>query len=542
MSKFPQPWYLAYSDMGPIALCVDEWVLIQISFLLRNKPNWKQLYHQCDQVELWRLEVKSQFATRIFDIDTIFNYVIQELQWYEELEAWDGISSNGFTVLFDDKVIMSGDVIPLALNQRLKLASNHYQLLTELGTNKTKSGTHSHRHLVDPYLYPLQYGKTPIRVLEKLNQVTFSTYDSRMATFKPEVSPSFQYKSYQQLPTLLKYVDGLYTTSSYINNLHPKFTDMYQVIEEVFNYSVPGLELVLSRYQSDQLVRIQVPGGADVYKDLLRENNSFSQGEINNVKKPLTLQYTRPATSKIKLTSNFKSLKVIPRFTNIELSPENPRFSGSQWQVEGTINEDIVASIVYCYDCDNISNAKLSLRCTFDEPYYEQDDRFYCQYFFDLNNNVPMNKPIGSIEIIDNGICVFPNIFQNRMDSFELDNKSKLGHIKLLILYVVDPYNDLVPTTELVPPQQKQWWEDEEELESLSKDIKANIKELVGHKWDWPQLIEEAHEVQLLMLREQKWAVQDEIDRYKQQIQSNSNDINDDLVPPFERCFSLCQR
>ena len=58
--------------------------------------------------------------------------------------------------------------------------------------------------------------------------------------------------------------------------------------------------------------------------------------------------------------STFENLKVIVKLINIELTPEiNPVYAGGSWHVEGGINEDIIATVLYYYDVENITESKL---------------------------------------------------------------------------------------------------------------------------------------------------------------------------------------
>lgn len=513
-SKFSHPWYLANSDMGPMALCVDEWVLINMSETIRSNPDWKQQYKQPAYVNQWKSHLTKQFECHLVDINEIFDYVIQELSWYEELESWQGIESNGFKLRLDDKVLSSDVVVPPDVKQELKLAASK---LTADGSNKLI-------HLVNPSLYPLQYGITPIIVD---NHVRICKYLKDIMNYKPGIAPRFQYDKFQWLPSLMCLHDDGYILKSYVNNLHPKYRALYNIIEKIFNYSLPGLEFILSRYQSEQLVRIQVPSGLDAYDDTLRaklmsgnkhgsHEDLCSLDKLNHIK-PVSLQYSKPITDKINLKHNFNQLKIMVNMFNIQLTPENPSFEGGSWHVAGTINEDIVATILYCYDSDNITQTSISLRCMFDQPYYEHGDEFYCNHFFGLKNNTPMNKQLGSLDIGENQLLMYPNIFQHRIGPCSLKDPTKNGYKKILCIYLVDPYNDMMITTNQVPPQQKQWWDDNHDSlnDILRPEIKKLVIDLIGNNYQWPLLEEQANDVKDCLIRETIWSIQDDLERYR---------------------------
>ncbi|KAJ3086166.1 hypothetical protein HK102_013453 [Quaeritorhiza haematococci] len=56
-----------------------------------------------------------------------------------------------------------------------------------------------------------------------------------------------------------------------------------------------------------------------------------------------------------------RDLQVIVKLANIQFTPENPRYSGGTWHVEGMENERIVASGIYYYSCENITASRLDL-------------------------------------------------------------------------------------------------------------------------------------------------------------------------------------
>ena len=125
--------------------------------------------------------------------------------------------------------------------------------------------------------------------------------------------------------------------------------------------------------------------------------------------------------------SNFDNLKVIVKLADIELTPERPSYPGGSWHVEGAINEDIVATVLYYYDIENISESKLSFRTGFEDPQYEQGDNVYTEVIFGLHDEDIMVKDIGNIEAKEDRIVIFPNMFQHHVDPFELTDKTKPG-------------------------------------------------------------------------------------------------------------------
>ena len=54
------------------------------------------------------------------------------------------------------------------------------------------------------------------------------------------------------------------------------------------------------------------------------------------------------------------------------------------------------------------------------------------------------------------GALLFPNIYQHRVDPFELADPRKPGYRKILCFFLVDPTTRILSTSD-VPPQQKEW-------------------------------------------------------------------------------------
>ncbi len=148
-----------------------------------------------------------------------------------------------------------------------------------------------------------------------------------------------------------------------------------------------------------------------------------------------------------------RRVQVIVKLANIHLTPEKPKYAGGSWHVEGMMNESIVASGIYYYDSENISESRLHFREAVSEPEYEQNDNDGVQHEYGLVNEGPLNQDLGYILTQTNRCIAFPNTCQHRVEEFELVDKTKPGHRKILVFFLVDP-TKRVTSTRLVPPQQ----------------------------------------------------------------------------------------
>ena len=61
-------------------------------------------------------------------------------------------------------------------------------------------------------------------------------------------------------------------------------------------------------------------------------------------------------------------VQVIVRYAAIDLTPDQPKYEGGAWHVEGMGAEHIVASAVAYFRCDNITTSRLEFRRMVDEP------------------------------------------------------------------------------------------------------------------------------------------------------------------------------
>ncbi|CAH6722763.1 hypothetical protein CLIB1444_11S00584 [[Candida] jaroonii] len=521
-SLFPHPWYIANCDIGPLPLSLDEWEIIEISKAIRSKSGWQIKYKDSEITSKWQSELCSQSKRK--EINKLFDFVLKELDWYVEMEN----SIPGYKIECDDKIVTSDNAVPLAIKEDFIREVKSFS--SSLKEKDYHPGSNNQvLDLVHPSLYPYQYGKTPT-ITD--NGIELVPYSDEVKNFKFGVSKYLMSDKYQWLPSLLTLKDGNFSFASYINNLHPKYQGLYKSIESIFNLSIPGLNFILSRTISNQVVRIEVPPGEKAYTDefnqkvkdlwsddslsdevFMQERDRLEESKIYNLKE-LKFEYVKPEMAQFDLR-DFEDLKVIVKLADIELTPENPYYKGGSWHVEGTINEDIVATILYYYDTENIGESRLSFRTTFEDPVYEQNDKFYCNHFYGMENDCIMSRNLGSVECKEDRLLIFPNIFQHHVDPFELVDKSKPGHRKILCMFLVDPYNDLVKTTYQVPPQQPDW------QDLVDGEIKEKIRNL-GTQWPIP--LEEMKTVREDLMEER-----------------SIKDLYDDLIPPFNREFSLCE-
>lgn len=209
-----------------------------------------------------------------------------------------------------------------------------------------------------------------------------------------------------------------------------------------------------------------------------------------------------------------RGLQVIVKLANIELTPEKPEYEGGTWHVEGQLNEHIVATALYYYDNENITESHLAFRqqsATDDiiEIGYPQHVHGWLEDIFGCEQDGPAVQEVGEVLCSEGRLLTFPNILQHQVQPFELEDPTKKGHRKILALFLVDPGLRIISTAN-VPPQQKEWWSEEvdrqmkesgQAMAKLSNELKDKV---FGDVEDFPIGMDEAKELRLKLMEERK--------------------------------------
>jgi hypothetical protein len=312
---------------------------------------------------------------------------------------------------------------------------------------------------------------------------------------------------------------GQVKISSYINNLHPeKHKEMYKTIGSIFENFVPLFENVLTDLLQPPKTRIDID--SDWYEPQ-QDGEDDDEYYDNRLPRPQKIkEFQNPEPPKQVVDLKGRRLQVIVKLANIILTPENPRYNGGSWHVEGMKNENIVASGIYYYVSQNISESILNFRQAVHQPDYEQSDDKGVAHIYGLANEAALSQEMGGIITQEDRCIAFPNLFQHQVAPFELVDKSKPGYRKILVFFLVDP-SVRVQSTLHVPPQQRHWM-----IEILCKIFKTLPKEVVAlivGFMDWPMDLASAKIYRGELMEERKFFIKENNSRY------------------FERPFSLCE-
>ncbi|KAG0360316.1 hypothetical protein BGZ54_009623 [Gamsiella multidivaricata] len=331
------------------------------------------------------------------------------------------------------------------------------------------------------------------------------------------IIPIYVSEKYQWLPTDFEVSpEGKVKIKSYINNLHPvEHKDMYPVLEEVFERFLPMFEDVLAEMRDIPRKRnILTVNPYEWYgerPEVDPENEDFDNDEWYRTREPIPVTIpefkSREVLNKYELRTG-KTLQVIVKLANIELTPENPKYNGGTWHVEGMGNENIAASGIYYYHSENVSESRLNFRIQVKEPRYEQSDDKGVMFMYGLANYQPLVQCLDGIVTKQDRCIAFPNIYQHQVQPFELADPTKPGYRRILVFFLVNPEQPILSTTH-VPPQQKGWVPPKglllEVAQKMPPEIFQQIDSLVG----WPIDMKEAKKHREALMRERKFVVKD---------------------------------
>ena len=119
-------------------------------------------------------------------------------------------------------------------------------------------------------------------------------------------------------------------------------------------------------------------------------------------------------------------------------------WAASSADIQYVQNERIVATALYYYSSENITRSSLAFRQlssaeAMGEIRYGQDVHDFLSDVFGCENNEGSVQEVGGVETREGRLLTFPNTLQHQVQPFELQDKTKPGHRKILALFLVDP-------------------------------------------------------------------------------------------------------
>jgi hypothetical protein len=223
----------------------------------------------------------------------------------------------------------------------------------------------------------------------------------------------------------------------------------------VFHYPEPGISFTYADWKT----------GRNTGPAILPKYDNFSP-ERELTPDPDHQYYT------ISLQERFRTegLQIIVQVTSIGLTPDQPTYAGEQeFHVAGMLNEHIVATAVYYYDVDNISEAKISFEqeAVIDNNVFNTKNEDFINNVWNIPDcEVPEDdeywqlpqalQSLGAITISSGRFLAWPNTLRSKAESFSLEDPSRAGHLRFVTLWLVDPHYRICSTRN-VPPQRPDW-------------------------------------------------------------------------------------
>ncbi|KAF9126122.1 hypothetical protein BGW39_006858 [Mortierella sp. 14UC] len=544
----PHPWTGNDYACGFPPTILPELTLRAASNTIREKPNWWTKLQRPQIVARWRKELLDACAEReerLRITEPQLDYLFSELRWlaerreelvrrqFEEAGILDAAEEAVVEVGIDGTRRADG-LIPRALKRRLVECVKRLEDVPQVEKDWHPGSNKQVLDLVHPSLFPFIAGRTLVTAEDAIPPLDKIGQGEPMdVPPKPNQHRDMYYsKKFQWLPTDFDVTspEGRVKAKSYINNLHPEeHKEMYPVLEQILEKFLPMFEEVLGEMQAFVGRKKRFPVDPYDWHGPMPDFGGDYEARCayEKVRIPLPIEIPEftplPEVPKFDLRNRGSPLQVIVKLANIVLTPENPRYEGGTWHVEGMANDNIAATGIYYYHSDNITESRLNFRIQVYEPDYEQYDDSGVLHMYGLVNDGPLVQYLDGIITKQDRCLVFPNIYQHQVQPFQLEDPTRPGTRKILVFFLVNPEEPTLSTTH-VPPQQKAWASrtnafEQRVLDKLPTELVNEIYSMV----DWPMKLEEAQAFRQELMDERKYL------------------IKDITLDVFERPFYLCE-
>ncbi|KAI0631404.1 hypothetical protein C8Q77DRAFT_1061431 [Trametes polyzona] len=502
----------------------------KFSGMIRAKPDWWTKVYDPALVSKWRAEMVEQnraAVDRFWGGEKRFDYGYGEKKWprdpitdaqldyiFDQLryEADQRDPVTGIYTAAIPRVYESRSLISPELKANLVSAMSVLESVPDDEKDWHPGSNKQVLDLVHPSLYCLRIGHSHIRVVDPTtgSSSVHVLSEEEYRTRRPDLLEDLGNREYlvspryQWLPTDFRVSEtGDVKPLDYINNLHPiQHRSLYPVISTVLSRFVPLFERVISATLSpepplaivvnphkwyDHLPEPEYPADDEEEDPDAEDPWERWEREVQWPLIPDPSPFSPPtADGRVELKLGGRTVQVIVKLANIVLTPENPKYPGGSWHVEGMLNEKIVATGLYYYKCENITQSRLDFRATVGDDaghgvwmdYAQSDDQGYYTAFGFSGGNA-LNQELGHVVAEEDKCIAFPNIYQHRVDAFELADPRKPGYRKILCFFLVDPSTRILSTSD-VPPQQAEWSMSEMMRVPEMQDLPVELFEMVA--------------------------------------------------------------
>ncbi|KAI0847455.1 hypothetical protein F5Y00DRAFT_241477 [Daldinia vernicosa] len=475
---------------------------------ISDKPNWEEKVFDETIVAKWKEEANmvshQNLDGDVYLSDKMFENCIKELR-----DKAKQVKTTGIVTVLDAElaVAKSDTIVPPSLVDALRFGVKSLEDVPNKDKDWHPRSDGKVLDLLNPSLFPLVYGTTRVLPYGKvplencasiIGEGETTIFFEQDRTYEPLL-----WGNNQWLPSDVVWTETGPRIASYINNLHPvDHKGLYEVFEGFVSAAVPLWEECLFRKPAlKPRIICESKGWTEDY--YLPEPKDYAPRERDPLGKP-------------DLKKDFPDgLQVIFKLANIHLTPENPEYDGGSWHIEGALNERIVATALYYYDAENISESRLAFKQAVDTKklhmLLSQGEFPPLMLRTGIVNNLedlPFQE-LGGVFTRPGRLLAFPNVFQHQVQQFRLEDPTKPGHRKILAMFLVDP-NIRVLSTGVVPPQRRDWWAPEvRKISPFSKIPVEIFHMIIDFVEDFPMSWERAEEVREVLMDERSWINED---------------------------------
>ncbi|KAJ6524441.1 hypothetical protein DFH09DRAFT_1250825 [Mycena vulgaris] len=476
---FPSP-FVTYAvgdyeeEWGPKPKTLAELRMYELSWVLRSKPDWQRKASDPEILSKWRMEALEQQKPINRDerlTEKMVDYVLAELAGYAKIADNErGIERGCFDAIWYSDRLISDNVA-----ERLKAAAIALENVPDNEKDWHPGSNGQVLDLVHPSLYCVVYDRTHAYLPDKPH-----VPGNLLPVAVPALSDTEEEwaisGAFSWMPSDFAILDDgtVNLISPYINNLHPeKHQPLYRIIEDVVSRFVPMFERVLGEIDKGKGAALKEsgrmhdvgciwPDGRPSDSDLEEGAGEEEQQKHYDSKKVLPEASTyagelEKVLSPISLRG--RTVQCILKLANIHLTPEQPKYEGGSWHVEGreallflTSTTHLAAGManehIY-YDEENITESRLAFRVPTGQPeYHEQDDSECMSTLYGIDRDDDCVQEIGSMVTKAGRTLAWSNLFQHCVSRV---------HRKILAIFLVNPTVDPIASATDIPPQQGEW-------------------------------------------------------------------------------------
>ncbi|KIY45725.1 hypothetical protein FISHEDRAFT_48822, partial [Fistulina hepatica ATCC 64428] len=509
-----------------------------LSWSIRRKPDWEAKLKDPTILATWRSEAfdaQKNLQREEKMTENMINYVFAELEVYARLI----VPESGIKHACDDAIFWANRLVSQELTDDLRREVAKLEDVPESEKDWHPGSNYQVLDLVHPSLYCIVYGVTRARDPEK-SGVSKVVAEPRCKGDEAQ----FMSQKLAWLPSDFA-VSGESTVSlasPYINNVHPSNKGLISAIEGVLGKFIPMFERVLGAVDREDKPARQY-GTEETYARIRRVaclwknhdneeprdyiNDDYEESDyaaypgedpderrlnwyrtMDDLVLPDALPEYNGALEKYFRLARIRgdTIQVIVKLANIHLTPDNPEYAGGSWHVEGMLNERIVATGIYYYDSENITESQLQFRVSVSGPHYHmQDDNVCMSWVYGITRDMPLVQDLGAVPTSVGTSLAFPNIYQHCVSPFKLADPTKPGHRKILAFFLVDPTKRVLSATDVLP-QQREWVRDEIALGPASQSrlgrLPPELRDMILNHTDGLMTREDAEKYRAELIEE----------------------------------------